>query len=133
MKKLYSFLLAIAMVFSLSSIAVKADSGTGISASFNTYGGKGSLDGSSQAKYYHLTPGNVSAQITSYSGTGNLYMKLCEKAPNGSYHSYGTNTVNSTGTYRWNVGLNSYHYYLYLTGSNTYTDYSIDGLMHDHY
>ncbi|GFP76649.1 hypothetical protein [Clostridium fungisolvens] len=133
MKKVISALLLSAMVLTFGGATFAKANGGSIDGSFNTYGGKGYLDGSAQAKYYHLTPGNVTANLTSYSGTGNMYLYLYEQTSGSGLNYYGVNTVNSTGAYRYKVGLDSYHYFLYATGSNNYTTYSFSGTMYDYY
>lgn len=135
MRKILSAFILATMLLGIGVFTTSASADTGgyVWMEFNSYGGNGFVNGGDNGQYYSLTPGNVHLEVTytNTSSAGSFSVELRRKAFGYSV-GYGSNSINGTGSYLWNID-NSGDYYLNgWNGSYTYTVYQLQGRMHDH-
>lgn len=107
-----------------------ADEGRQVNASLKP---NSALDGSDNNRYYHLTPGSCSINVTQFSGWKSNVDILLKRARTGPDKTIDSVRVSHTGWYQFNgVDQNSYDYYLYLM-SHGPSSVKLKAYMHDHH
>ncbi|WP_027632046.1 hypothetical protein [Clostridium hydrogeniformans] len=115
-----------------NTLTAFADSGAGVSMTWDTYdNGRGIIDGSKSGKYYSLTAGDVTLEATSVSGPGTKYLDLRRKSGLVSY-GYGEVAIYGSGSYKWKVDRSSDSYFFIGRGGNAGSTQHISGKFHNH-
>ena len=115
-------------------IPAYADSGTYVSLSYLNYTIPGSVNGSKNGYYYHLTKGGVSLQVTeTNSNNGQMYVDLRRYKSWGVDPSYGECRIYGTGWYNYKVDTDSDKYYIFASGGASGTVSKLKGYMHNHH
>lgn len=137
MRKIFSKFLVLSSLFvMLASVSANADTAARMTFDFDA-GTKGAwLDGSTQDKFYHLTPGAVSVQGFSYDVSDpdllNTFTVTLKRSVSGPDKNYGTRSAASSMS--WSVDADSSDYYFYLFGKSSYGGINITGSgnVHNH-
>jgi len=136
-KKFASIAVLTLALVSTSTVIAKADEGQPFSATLTLdNNGYAMLDGSTFNRYYHLTPGNASLEVTTFTPSDSVSISLYRERT-GPDARIATASVNGTGWYNLaNVDQDSWSYYLYLTkinAANPGATVYISGKVHDHH
>lgn len=118
-------------ILTIGQISANAASQS-FSFSFNSGGtGNAYVDGSSNGKFYSLSPSKAYMNVSSFQakGYGSTAIVTLKRQQSGFDANYGANSISGTGTFSWNVDTTSGKYYLFARGDDIYTQYDVSGTI----
>jgi hypothetical protein len=141
-KKIISSIVLVVMCMSFLSVFVQADAGQSSNFSYTVNSnGNGGVNGFSNGKFYYLSPGRVTYDLTTLSGNGSSYIwfelwrhEYTQQNPNyGEHFYYGCNFTNSPARLEYSsLDVISTRYYFKINGGPSNTTISGKGTVHDH-
>lgn len=132
-RKIVSTLLLTCTLMGSFYCSALASDGQYVEFSYKNHSVPGSVDGSSNKRFYKLTSGKVHLGVTETSSTSSNSIKVeLRRSKLGIDAGYGAHTIDGIDNYYWNVDTNSSNNYLFAYGGATNTVQYLKGYMYNY-